>query len=401
MDFTPMDALAYRSLSPDEYAERRSSVIGFAKELPEDFTIEQAESVDAELGIIESEDERRAKLSDMEKRTAKNVATGEGKITEEVSTEEAGMKRAASLGEHFVQFRKEHPSSDNRYVAPAYSMRAAGDPSVIFGAGNVLAATQFDRNPIGKPVKPLSVLDLFARKTISEPVYSWLAYSSTAGAAGTTAEGVVKNKLTYTYSPKSVTLKKITGLIKMTEEMFMDTPYLVDAINDDLINDLNAARQATALADLLGTSGVQTMTGTGSTAVAIFQDILAAAADVEEDTGFAADAVVVTPATWLVLRSALNSNNDFYAGNPFGDSEYSRLFEMRFVKSADMTSGHILVGSFAAGAELVSKDGSIRVDSTTSNDVDFEKNLISVRAEAREVLAVKRPACFENITIGS
>jgi len=34
-----------------------------------------------------------------------------------------------------------------------------------------------------------------------------------------------------------------------------------------------------------------------------------------------------------------------------------------------------------------------------SNDTDFEKNLVSVRAEAREVVAVKRPACFCDITV--
>ena len=31
--------------------------------------------------------------------------------------------------------------------------------------------------------------------------------------------------------------------------------------------------------------------------------------------------------------------------------------------------------------------------------MDFEKNLISVRAEAREIAAVKRPACFCDITV--
>ena len=63
MDFTAMDALAYRSLGADEYEQRRSEVIGLAKELPEDATVEQAEAIDAELNIIDAEDERRAKLA--------------------------------------------------------------------------------------------------------------------------------------------------------------------------------------------------------------------------------------------------------------------------------------------------------------------------------------------------
>ena len=39
MEFTEMDALAYRSLNADEYEQRRSLVIGLAKELPEDATV--------------------------------------------------------------------------------------------------------------------------------------------------------------------------------------------------------------------------------------------------------------------------------------------------------------------------------------------------------------------------
>ena len=399
MEFTAMDALSYRSLGADEYAQRRSEVIGYARELPEDATIEQAEAIDAELGILDAEDERRAKLADMEQRNMSKVIEGNVKPVETAEIKEGSMERAASLGENFVQYRKEHPSSDNRIIAPAFNMRTAGDPSTT--ASFTLTPTEYSTDVIGKPVVPLSFLDLFGRKQVSAPVYSWNAYSSTTGSVSTTAEGATKNKLTYTYVPKSATLKKITGLIKVTEELFEDAPYVVDAINTDLVNDLNAARQAAAMATLLGTSGVQTASVTYSDAVDIFNGILAAAADIEEDTGIAADAVIVTPAIWLILRSALDADKHYYAGEPFGSSEYSRLFEMQFVKNADLTASHILVGAFAQGADLVSKAEGVRVDSTNSNDVDFEKNLISIRAEAREIVAVKRPACFCNITVSA
>ena len=399
MEFIEMDALAYRSLGADEYAQRRSEVIELAKELPEDATVEQAEAIDAELGIIDAEDERRGKLADIEQRNMEKVIAGTAKPVEAVQTKEEKMERASSLGENFVQYRQEHPSSDNRIIAPAYNVRTAGDPSTT--ASFTLTPVQYSNDVVGKPVVPMSFLDLFGRKQVSAPVYSWNAYSSTTGSAGTTAEGVAKNKLTYEYAPKTATLQKITGLIKMTEELFEDAPYVADAINTDLVNDLNAARQAAAMATLLGTSGVQTASVSYASAIDIFNGILAAAADIEEDTGIAADAVVVTPAIWLILRSALDANNHYYAGEPFGSSEYSRLFEMAFVKNASLTADHILVGAFAQGADLVSKADGVRVDSTNSNDVDFEKNLISIRAEAREIVAVKRPACFCNITLSA
>ena len=321
----------------------------------------------------------------------KSLGSGEGP-----ANDTGTAVKAKSLGEHFVEFKKSHGNADNRIIAPAF--KAAGDPTVSTG----LVATEFDREPVRRVAAPLTVLDLFGRKSISDPVYSWNAYSSTTGSAGTTAEGATKNKLTYAYTPKTATLQKITGLIKVTEELFEDAPYMVDAINQDLVDDLNAARQSAAVTTLLGTSGLLTgSVAANATDVALFQAILKAAADIEDATNIPADAVVVTPAVWLRLRSALDAENRFYAGTPFGDSEYSKLFEMTFVKSADVTANHVIVGAFNRGAELVSKAEGVRVDSTNSNDVDFEKNLVSVRAEAREILAVKRPACFCNITIAT
>lgn len=320
----------------------------------------------------------------------KSLGSGEGPAAE--PAEEGAAMQAKTLGEHFVKFREAHPSADNRYIATPF--KSAGDPTTTSG----LVATEFDREPVRRVAAPLSVLDLFGKKSISDPVYSWNVYSSTTGSVSTTSEGATKNKLTYNYVPKTATLQKVTGLIKVTEELFQDAPYIVDAINQDLVDDLNANRQAQAVSTLLATSGILTKSVSYAKAVDLFKGILGAAAAVEDATNIAADAVVVTPAIWLVLRSAVDENGQFYAGAPFSDSEYSRLFEMTFVKSADVTANHILVGAFGRGAELVSKVDGVRVDSTNSNDVDFEKNLVSIRAEAREILAVKRPACFCNVT---
>lgn len=400
MEFTEMDALAYRSLNADEYEQRRSLVIGLAKELPEDATVEQAEAIDAELGFIDAEDERRGKLAEIEQRNMSKVIAGAAKPVEAAKVEEGSMERAASLGEHFVQFRKENKSGDNRYVATPYQIRSvsAGDPTPSTG----VVATQFDKEVVRREAAPLTVLDLFPRKTISEPVYTWTVYKQTTGSVGVTSEGSTKNKLTYEYEQKSATLQKVTGLIKMTEELFWDAPYVADAINGDLVDDLNADRQYEALASLLGTSGIATDTISYEKAIDLLDGIIDAAADIEDATHIAPNAVIVTPAIWKTIRKAKNTLDEYMAGNPFAAQRYNALFEMQFAKSADLTDDHILIGAFTNRAvELVSKADGVRVDSTNSNDTDFEKNLVSVRAEAREIVACKRPACFCDITVSA
>ena len=393
-----MDALAYRSLGADEYEQRRSEVIGLAKELPEDFTAEQADAIDAELGIIDAEDERRSKLAEIEKRNMEKVVVGAAKPVEAAKVEEGGMERAATLGEHFVQYRDAHESADNRYIATPYQMRTAGDPTTTSG----VVATEYDKDVVRRVAAPLTLLDLFPKKSVKEPVYTWTVYKQTTGSVGTTSEGSTKNKLTYEYEQKSATLQKITGLIKMTEELFNDAPYVASAINQDLVDDLKANRQYQALATLLATSGLGTASLSYAKAIDLLDGIIDEAAAIEDTTHIAPNAVIVTPALWKVIRKAKNTLDEYLAGNPFGASRYNSLFEMQFIKNADLTANHILIGAFESRAvELCSKADGIRVDSTNSNDVDFEKNLVSIRAEAREIVAVKRPACFCNITVSA
>lgn len=398
MDFTAMDALAYRSLGADEYEQRRSDVIGFAKELPEDFTEEQADAIDAELGIIDAEDERRSKLVEIEQRNMEKVVAGVAKPVEAAKIEEESMERASSLGDHFVQFRSQHESADNRYIATPYQMRTAGDPTTTSG----VVATEYDKDVVRRVAAPLTVLDLFPRKTVNEPIYNWTVYKQVTGSVSTTSEGSTKNKLTYEYEQKSATLQKVTGFIKMTEELFADAPYVADAINTDLVDDLNANRQYQALASLLGTSGLGTSSLSYESAIDLLDGIIDEAAAIEDTTHIAPNAVIVTPTLWKVIRKAKNTLNEYMAGNPFAAQRYNALFEMQFLKSADLTANHILIGAFENRAvELCSKADGVRVDSTNSNDVDFEKNLVSIRAEAREIVAVKRPACFCNITVSA
>lgn len=351
---------------------------------------QSAETMDELLAIKSNVELVESKIAMAEKQAAvllpANPAT--------VSVPEGG-RAAKTLGEHFVSFRKAHPSADNRVIAPPFAAKAAGDPT----PSTNLVPTQYDTDVVRRVAAPLSVLDLFPRRTISAPIYSWNVYSSTTGSVGTTSEGSTKNKLTYNYVPKSATLQKVTGIIKVTDELFEDAPYIVDAINQDLVDDLNANRQAQAVATLLATSGLSTKTVTYSTVLDVLKGILGVAADIEDATHIAPDAVVVTPAIWQMLVAATDADNRFYSGEPFGASSYVRLFGMMFVKNADVTANHLIVGAFGRGAELASKADGVRVESTTSNDVDFEKNLISIRAEAREILAVKRPGCFCNVTL--
>ena len=94
MDFTAMDARAYRGLNADQYEERRSLVLSLAEELPEDATEEQIRSIDEELGFIKAEDSRRDAMTELRNHKAAEVIGGAGEV---VGTTEQKVDDMVSL----------------------------------------------------------------------------------------------------------------------------------------------------------------------------------------------------------------------------------------------------------------------------------------------------------------
>jgi hypothetical protein len=56
-----------------------------------------------------------------------------------------------------------------------------------------------------------------------------------------------------------------------------------------------------------------------------------------------------------------------------------------------------VVGNFQVGGQIFRKGG-ITVEATNSNNDDFVKNLVTIRAEERLLLAIYRPNAFGTVT---
>jgi HK97 family phage major capsid protein len=115
------------------------------------------------------------------------------------------------------------------------------------------------------------------------------------------------------------------------------------------------------------------------------------------------DALVFHPNDWEAARLEADSNGQYFGGGPFtgpygvngiaGDSYWGQ----RVVVTTAMTENTVLVGAFATAAEVVRRSGLV-VDMTNSDQDDFIKNLVTLRAEERLALAVYRPAAFGTVT---
>lgn len=330
----------------------------------------------------------------------------------------AAAEHAKSLGEHFVKhagelLRAKRGEKGASVSAPEF--KAASDTHVIGGVfGPVL--TQVDRT-IVQAVRPrLVIADLFSQGQISGNAISYFVEGALEGAFTTVAEGAAKPQL-HIADPTAVTdaLKKIAGWIKVSDEMIEDLDFVMSEINNRLLYELakfeeaqllNGPGTGTTVLGVLNRTGVQTEArGTDASGDTAADTIFRAITKVQTGSGLDADGLVIHPADYQTLRLAKDANGQYYGGGFFngaygngGISEQPNVWGLRTVVTPAIAAGTVLVGAFAQGGTVYRKGG-VRVESTNSHASDFTSNLVTIRAEERVALAVRRPVAFVKTTI--
>ena len=319
--------------------------------------------------------------------------------TKEENNDMNEMKKAANLGEHFVNTVKA-ATPGKRFDVSAPAFKAATDPQTS-PAGAVDYATTFDTNVVTAARTPLVVRDLFAAEQISGSTLVYLVEGAIQGAPAVTAEGNEKPQVHFADpEPKTVSLAKVACHIKESDEYINDYPFLASAINGRLLYELGLVEQNKLVTDLLATTGIQTGTyaATG-TATDIADAILQAAMDVQSGSGFAADGILINPADWYILRTG-KYNGQYYGGGYFGAQDIPNIWGIPVCVSTAVTSGTVVVGAFKTCGSVVA-NGGVAVEAVNTNEDDFVKNLMTIRAEERLALAVRRPAGFKKLTKAS
>lgn len=415
-EFTPMGAVELRRMDGEAYVARRAEVLDLSANLPEDVTLEQIESIDSEMSLYKAEDEHRASIAALNADKRQLVINGGGKTVESVATaavntpsEEAPMpeQHARSLGEHFVNLVKRdgHPKSFHIVATPF--ARAANDVQASPALAQATQAiTTYDTNVVEGVRESMGVLNLLGREVIEGNTLVYFVEGAMEGTIATSiAEGAAKSRVHFADPTQvTVTLEKVAAYIKESDEYIDDYGYLASAINGRLLYELNMVRQSKVITGLLGTSGIQTIGGTTAVtrkAVDIADEIANAIADTMTYSGRPANAIVMTPDIWKLLRVGKDKEDRYYGGGYFAALHGENVWNLPIVLSNQLTANHVVVGAFDTCASLVTKAEGVTVEATNTDQDDFIKNLMTVRAECREKLAVRRPAGFVDITVAA
>lgn len=263
------------------------------------------------------------------------------------------------------------------------------------------ALTDVDRRIVEGYRRPLLIADLFGAERISGNALTYFVESATVeGGPAHTTEGNEKPMMSFG-DPTAVTvaLKKIASYMKETDELIEDAPWLADAINGRGMYQHELAVENYLVSTLSGTSGI------GTASLLTPDGIFKAMMTVQNNSGFAADAIVINPTDYQNIRLRKDNNGQYFGGGfftgPYGNSgimEQPGIWGLRTVVTSAVSVGTCYVGAFKLGGSIVRKNAGVTVDIANQNEDDFIKNLITILIEERLALAVRRPACFVKIT---
>ena len=197
-------------------------------------------------------------------------------------------------------------------------------------------------------------------------------------------------------------VRKIAVSAKVTDEMFADFPTIQSYINARLPQMVQLREDgqlltgngtAPNLRGILNISGILTQAkGADPVPDAVYKAMIQIMA-----TGFfVPDGVVMHPLDWQDVRLLRTADGLYIWGSP-AENGPERIWGLPVVVTTVLTQNTGLVGAFQLGAQIFYRQG-ITVESTNSNEDDFKKNLIALRAEQREALVVYRPKAFCTVT---
>lgn len=388
-----------------ELQAKASAIIAGVKAQKRDLT-------DAEAESLEKDAERITELKGIIARGEKNAAlmaqfADLGDVQVDAGAGDEVKSPAKTLGEHFVKSGAQEAfvKGSGQRTTSAPEFKAATDVNTSdFGNGESQGKVQYG-GVVATPLRRLTIANLLGSGTMSNTSLTYWVQGAVEGAPGTVAENGLKPSIHFNFSPVTEALSKIAVITKISDEAIADTDYLVSVINSQLVGRLQVVEEdqilngngtAPNLRGLLNRSGIQTYaTAAGEWADGLFHAVTLVSTGADLET---ADAIVIHPADYEVIRLSKDGEGRYFGGGPFEGGANPPLWGYRTVVTPAIAQGTALVGAFATAAQLFRKGG-IQVDSTNSNEDDFKHNRVALRAEERILLAVYRPGAFVKVTL--
>jgi HK97 family phage major capsid protein len=355
------------------------------------------------------------------------------KLTEQIDSMNANMSapvtpapaEAKSLGDAFVMsdaYRalRESGFSGKWTTGPieikGFDIRTGGfgTKATVSETASPIVVPDYQPGIVETLFRRLTIQDLLATGTTDSNQVTYAQETTATNAAAAVAEATIKPESTIILALVNEPVRKVATFLPISDEMLEDVAQARSYLESRLrlfvqqtmeAQLLSGSGTAPNLRGLLNRTGVQTVvTITPASAQKIIDAVYQAMTDIRTNAFLEPDAVVMHPTNWQTVRTARDTNGQYYAGGPFmgpygqGGLAADNMWGLPAVVTAAIPAGTVLVGAFRSAAQAFLRTG-LTVEASNSHADFFQLNMTALRAEQRAALAVYRPAGFSKITI--
>ena len=274
-------------------------------------------------------------------------------------------------------------------------------PTRCSGDGN--RVTPAERRPeiVGGAFRRMTIRDLIAGGSTGAAAIEYVRESGFTNAAGAVGEGAAASYSDITMELQTANVRTIAHLFKASRQVLDDLTALQSYIDARAYYGLMLAEETQLLygsgtgANLQGLITVaQAYVAPAGATVTNEQriDRLRLALLQAELAEFPSDGIVLHPTDWALIEMIKDGNGQYIIGKP-QDGTTPRLWNRPVVATQAITQNSFLTGAFQLGAQIYDRaDAEIIV--STENADDFEKGLVTIRAEERLAFAIYRDEAF-------
>lgn len=231
--------------------------------------------------------------------------------------------------------------------------------------------------------------------TTTSKFVTYVAQTTTSTSVWT-SEGELKEQITPSYVEISEEVKKIAGMIRVSKEMLADLAFIQSEINTDLMESIEAAIENSLLngvggSDINGLMFIaQNFTPgsfSGSVPNANLSDVIRIAIAQIQAANFEPTHVVLNPADFAAMQLTKTTTGEYtYPMFLMDMNGVATVANLPVITSSYMAAGSYLVGDFSKSNVRVREGVNMQVG---YNNDDFQRNMLSIIAEARLVHYVK------------
>jgi HK97 family phage major capsid protein len=329
-----------------------------------------------------------ASILEMEQKLADNVKAG--------TASPKTLGQIVSKSESYKQFA----SGETRHMRVNANTITGQSGSPAVNSDTLVQADRLSGIVPGA-FRSLRIKDILPVGTTTSNAVEYTRELAFTNAAAETAEGAQKPEATLTFELVTANVATIAHFIKVSKQVLEDSSALESYIDNrlrygvelrydnQLLNGNGTGQNISGITDSGNYTAFTPVTGENAL------DSINRAIQAVEVADYMATGIILNPADWHAIeRLKVGTSDDRYIIGDPAAAMGARLWGLPVVISNNLASGKVVVGDFQNAYQVFDRSGVV-VEMFEQDSDNVQKNLLTVRAEARGTLATFVPAAVQ------